>query len=39
MNVIAYYFIGSNSVKRILGPKLYNVKAMDERPYPVRNAL
>lgn len=30
MNVIAYYFIGSTLVKRILGARIYNLKAMDE---------
>ena len=32
--VIAYYFIGSTSVKRILNSRIYNAKAMDERPNP-----
>jgi D-tagatose-1,6-bisphosphate aldolase subunit GatZ/KbaZ len=32
MIVIAYYFIGSSSVKRILSSRIYNAKAMDERP-------
>ena len=35
MIVIAYYFIGSTSVKRILSSRIYNAKAMDERPNPV----
>jgi hypothetical protein len=32
--VIAYYFIGSTSVKRILSSRIYNAKAMDEKPNP-----
>jgi D-tagatose-1,6-bisphosphate aldolase subunit GatZ/KbaZ len=35
MIVIAYYFIGSTSVKRILSSRIYNAKAMDERPNPL----
>ena len=35
MIVIAYYFLGSSSVKRILSSRIYNAKAMDERPNPV----
>ena len=33
--VIACYFIGSIWVKRILSSRIYNAKAMDERPNPV----
>src|SRR5579864_7351974 len=33
--VIAYYFIGSPSVKRIPSSRIYNAKAMHERPNPV----
>ncbi len=34
MIVIAYYFIGSTSVKRILSSRIYNAKAMNERSNP-----
>jgi D-tagatose-1,6-bisphosphate aldolase subunit GatZ/KbaZ len=33
--VIAYYFSGSTSVKRIVSSRIYNAKAMNERPNPV----
>ena len=34
MIVIAYYFIDSTSVKRILGSRIYNAKAMNQRSDP-----
>lgn len=35
MIAIAYYFINSTSVKRILGCRIYNARAMDNRPNAV----